>query len=194
MERQVHRIYEMIAIRAGSRILAVTQENFRTLARKILPHLENVDLAVYMLTFSQIGYWSKAEAPGFLNLDKEIVSIIQNRISEFSDLLAFNFAASDAQKYLPDLLEAYRGNHFGEFAWTMDDHLGSSHDRVISVQVFNPPSLLDKITKRERSPRSKHVFNLSSVRAASGTSMRFIVECDGFALGFSPNGSVVRAQ
>lgn len=190
--RQVHRMFEMIAIRSGPKVLAATPANFRKLVAATLSHLDDYETASYLLTFTDVGATSRAHMRLLPEWDARLVSNLQQNMTKLGFLLSFRFESAEAQRYLPDLLEAYRGNHFGEFAWSLDEHLGSSSGNVISIQVFDPPGLLDRLTKRERTPRSKHVFNLSSVRAASGTAISFVLECHGFSLGFAPDGSVIR--
>lgn len=192
-ERLVHRLYEMIAVHAGSRILAVTPANFRKLVAATLPHLDGYESASYLLTFTDIGVTSREHMRRLPEWDACLVSKLQQNMAELGPLVSFRFDGAEARRYLPDLLEAFRGNHVGEFSWSVDDQLGSTRDPIVSVQVFDTPGLIDRLTKRERVPRNRQVFPLSAVRAASGTTMRFVVECDGFSLGFASNGSVVRA-
>lgn len=192
MDRQVHRLFEMIALRAGNRVLAVTQANFRDVVERALPDLDALARTNYLLTFAELSMCLPEYRQQVPAWDAELVSAIQRRMVEFSDLLTFGFGPEEAQKYLPDLLEAYRGNHFGKFAWSVDEHLGTTGDRVLLIETYETQSFLSRLAKRPGAVRSRHAFNLSAVKSASGTAMRFVLECEGFALGFTPDGSVLR--
>ena len=194
MDRQVHRVYEMIALRAGSRVLAVTQTDFNTLAKRALPELNSLEMANYLMTLSMVGTCSREYLPMIPKWDSNLIYAVQSQISEFSDLLGFRVSASDAQRYLADILETYRGNHLGEFSWAADEQLGASNKSVaITVEIFEAPTFMDRLTKRERQPKNRHLFLASSVRAATGTSMRFVLDCGSFNLSFLPDGSVIRS-
>ena len=191
-DRQVHRVFEMIAIHAGDRVLAVTQANFRAMVEAALPDLDPFQRISYLMTFSVAGAVMSRDHIKLVPLwDARLVHGIQAKMSDLGHLLTFKFGNDEAKKFLPDLLESYRGNHVGEFSWSLDEQLGEGK-ALYTVSTYAPPSLLERVTQRERAPLTKYVFSSADVLEASGTSMRFALTCKGFALGFAPNGNVLR--
>jgi hypothetical protein len=185
----------MYAIHSGGHVLAVTADQLRALIDKFLDDLDDFERLSIKMAHSDIqAFGSKEHAKKYPQWERLLISRIQRNVTRIPDLLSFNLRDADARKYIPDLLEAYRGNHIGEFAWSMDEHLGSLGDRAISVEMFDRPGLIDRLTRRDRAPRNKHVFNLSAVRSVSGTAMGFTLKCTTFSLRFTSSGDVLREQ
>lgn len=192
-ERQIHRLYKMIAIRSGDRVLAVTEKSFRELVGRLMPDLDDFERVSFLMARSEMNSaFSRAHAQMMPQWDMQFINRLKVHISEVSELLAFKFDSLEARAYLPDLLEAYRGNHYGEFGWSSDRQLGSD-ELVFTAATYARPGMLDRFTRRERDPLARHTFKQSSIQSATGTAMRFILKCDGFTLNFAPDGNVLNA-
>ncbi|KAA9166608.1 hypothetical protein F3K36_25920 [Delftia sp. BR1] len=190
--RQVHSVFEMIALTTGGKTLATTPENFRQLFEKHLPNLDGIQHANYMLSLSMPEAVLREYRSQIPIWDAALVAGVQRSMHEVGSYFSFNFNATDSLRYLPDLLEVFRANHLGEFAWSLDNGVDDEADAIFTVQTYDAPGFFDRLTKREREPRSKHMFKASSLRGASGTSTRFKLECGGFSINFSPDGGVIK--
>ncbi|WP_313334062.1 hypothetical protein [Comamonas sp.] len=192
--RNIHRMSLMYAVHSGNHVLAITANQLSALIDKYLPHLDEFErISIKMAHSPDFGaFGSRDHANSYPQWERTLISRLQADIGNSADLVSFNFQTADAIRYLPDILEAYRGNHIGEFSWSLDEPLDDQGQTTVTVQTYDPPGFFDKLVQRTREPRSRHLFKLSGVKHLAGTAMNFIVYCNGFAIAFSRSGNVVR--
>lgn len=184
----------MYAVHSGNHVLAITADQLSALIDKHLSHLDEFErISIKMSHSPDFGaFGSRDHAKSYPQWETILISRLRDDIENSAELVSFNFQAADAIKYLPDILEAYRGNHIGEFSWGLDEPLDDPGQTTVTVQTYDPPGFFDKLVQRSRDPRSRHLFKLAGVKHVAGTAMSFIVYCNGFAIAFSRSGNVVR--
>jgi hypothetical protein len=118
-----------------------------------------------------------------------LISRVQQRMADVGHLLTFSITAEEIPRYLPDILEGYRGNHIGEFAFALDE-LHDSDRAVLTLNVYDSPSFFQKLTKAERDPRQRVVIPISDIESIVGTSLRLKLQLRDSVLWLTRDGSL----
>lgn len=168
-EKRIHKMWHMIAIREGSCVLAVFQDSFGELVEKLLPELDTLERVSFKMAAGMSTVLSKSHTAKLPEWERMFVTRLRQRMAEFGKLFTFSILEEEIQKYLPDLLEAYRGNHIGTFAFAVDEIHGSQA-RVLTIEVFDSPSLLQRLTKTVRKPIQRYVIPVKDLKRIAGTS------------------------
>ena len=92
---------------------------------------------------------TRAHAANVPEWERTFIARLKQRMTDVGHLLTFDVAGDEIQKYLPDFLEGYRGNHPDTFAFAVDEFHGSDA-RVLTIEVFDSPSLFQRLAKSIR--------------------------------------------
>ena len=189
-ERRIHSMWHMIAIRDGTYVLAVFQNNFAELVEKLLPDLDAFERISFKMAVSVSTVGTRAHAAKVPEWERTFIARLKQRMSEVGHLLTFDVSGEEIPKYLPDFLEGYRGNHIDTFAFAVDEFHGSG-GRVLTIEVFDSPSALQRLTKSVREPIQKFVVPLRDLKRIAGTSMQMELSTTSGVLRLARNGLVV---
>jgi hypothetical protein len=132
---------------------------------------------------------SPADAKAWPARQALLIARLKHRIAEFGDRLTFSVQGKEIPLFLPGILEGYRGNHMGEFAFSINEFHGSDR-RVATLRFYDPPNLFQKLSKSERQERRAVVLPLDEIRLISGTSVQLKIELRKSELRLGPDGLV----
>lgn len=190
--RRIHTIWKMIAINDGGHVLAVFPSSFQDLVEMLLPELSLLEKTSFKLAASAISATVSTEhynkMPQWENI---FISRLKEKMPEIGHLLTFSLHGDEILTYLPDILEGYRGNHIGEFAFSVDE-LHGSNKTVITLKAYDAPSLWQKFSKSERAPRQQIVLPLQDIQSLVGTTMQFELATTSAVLRLTRDGSIVK--
>ena len=188
-ERRIHSMWHMIAIRDGPNVLAVFQNNFAELVEKLLPDLDTFERISFKMAVSMSTVGTRAHAAKVPEWERTFIARLKQQMPEIGHLLTFDVSGAEIPKYLPDFLEGYRGNHIDTFAFAVDELHGSAA-RVLTIEVFDAPSMLQRLTKSVRKPTQKFVIPVSNLKQIVGTSMQMELSTVSGVLRLARNGFV----
>lgn len=181
----------MIAIRDGGHVLAVFQNNFADLVEKLLPDLDTFERISFKMAVSMSTVGTRAHAAKVPEWEQKFIARLRQRMAEVGHLLTFDLSGDEVPKYLPDLLEGYRGNHLDIFAFAVDE-LHGSDAAVLTIEVFDSPSFLQRLTKAVRAPIQKFVIPVRDIKRIVGTSMQMELSTRTGVLRLTRKGSVTQ--
>jgi len=193
-ERRIHTMWKMIAIRDGGYVLAVFPNDFAELVEKLLPDLDTFERISFKMAVSPISAaGSRAHAAKIPEWEAIFISRLKQRMPDVGHLLTFSLKADEVARYLPDILEGYRGNHLDTFAFSIDD-LHGADAAVLTVDVYDAPSLWHKFTKAVREPRQRYVLAIADIRAIVGTSMQMELKTRTSTLRLMRDGFIMQSS
>jgi hypothetical protein len=193
-ERRIHTMWKMIAISGQGRVFAVFPSAFSDLVETLLPELEQFEKISFKMAASAISaVGSRQHLNRIPEWQSKFVSRLFERWSEIQQLLRFSLSGSEAHAYLRDILESYRGNHHGEFEFSIDE-LHGHRQTVLTMNTYDAPSLWQKAMKTERSPRRTFVIPVSDIEALYGISPQLLLKTRTSTLHLTENGSIIEHQ
>ena len=187
--RRIHTIERMIAIHHVGNVFAVFPSSFSKLVDKLLPDLDRFERISFKSAVTPVSLFVQREH--IKNIPKwELIFLnrLGDQMAEVNHLLACTLDNTDEiEKFLPDILEGYRGNHIGEFAFFFDKVEGTGAS-VVTLQDYDPPSVLQRLTKSERESRQRVVLPLAAVSRVEGTSLELEITVNSRILRLNRNG------
>jgi hypothetical protein len=190
MTRKIHIMWRMIAINDGRQVLAVFKSAFRDLVEELMPELDLIEKTSFKMAATMstvVDSEHRKQMPEWENL---FIRRLKERMDKLGHHLVFKLDPKEVKDYLPDILESYRGNHFEEFGYSVDD-LHGSKSTVVTIKVFDPPKLWERALKTHRVPSQKLLIPLDDIASATGTSISFELHTLTGTVRFKPNGAVV---
>ena len=162
-DRRIHTMWKMIAIRDGVNVLAVFPSDFSELVDKLLPELDLFERASFKMAASPISATaSRAHIAKMPRWEEIFITRLKERMDEVGDLVTFCLASGEVLRYLRDILEGYRGNHFETFAFSIDELHGAGA-AVLTMEVYDSPGLWQRLAKSVRAPIQRYVLPVASV-------------------------------
>ena len=175
-ERRIHTMWKMIAISDHGNVLAVFPDAFSKLVEVLLPELEVFEKISFKMAASAISATgSKQHTLKMPEWEAKFVSRLKERMGELGHLLTFSLAGSEIKEYLPDILEGYRGNHQGEFSFSIEK-LHGRNQTVLTANSFDSPTIWQKITSAERNSRQTFVIPVDDIESVGGTSLQLSIK------------------
>ena len=188
--RRIHSIDRMVALHQGPRVVAVFKSSFAELVDRLLPELS---------VFERLGFKSLGSFGEFLNKEhlaklpaweRLFFERLSENIADVGHLLSFDMSdADEIRTYLPDVLESYRGNRIGDFAFFFDSVEGDMPS-IVTLQAYDPPSFWQRITKADRPARQRVLVQVGDIKRVVGTSVEFQLETATSTLGLRKDGSI----
>ena len=180
----------MVAIHVDSHVFAVLPEAFSQLVDLLLHDVDHMARIGVKMAVSVLGTAGSTESTKRLpERHSLLISRLRERWSELGHLLCFSLAGNDIKTYLLDALEGYRGNHIGEFAFFLDQVEGSD-DLVLTLEAYDPPTWLQRMTKAERAPRQRVVIPARDIESVVGTSVSMKLKLRNSELWLTRRGSI----
>lgn len=189
-KRCIHSMWHMIAICDGPNVLAVFQNNFAELVERLLPDLDRLERISFKLAVSMSTVCSRAHAAKVPEWERTFIARLKQRMPEVGHLLTFDVTGGEIPKYLPDFLEGYRGNHTNTFAFAVDEMHGSGGS-ALTIDVFDTPSIMQRLTKAVREPIQRFVIPVQNLKRIAGTSMQMELTTNTGVLRLTRNGLVI---
>lgn len=189
-ERKIHTMWKMIAIRDGDKVLAVFQSAFGELTDTLLSDLDQLERISFKMAASSLSTTAKREH--YLKMpqwEALFLTRLKSQMATIGHLLNISVEGDEIIKYLPDILESYRGNHIGEFGFEVDELHG--HDQsVLTLSTYNSPGIMTRLFRSERSPRQRINILRSDIKSITGTSLRLWIKTAGRTLELGPSGNI----
>lgn len=184
-------MWKMIAIRDGGNVLAVFPNDFAQLVEKLLPDLDQFEQISFKMAASRISAaGSRAHAAKIPEWEEKFISRLKQRMPEVGPLLTFKLSSEEVPRYLPDILEGYRGNHMDTFAFAVDELHGASAT-VLTMDVFETPNLWQRFAKSVREPAQRYVIPVPEILGIVGTSMQMEIHTRTATLRLLRNGFII---
>ena len=189
-ERKIHTMWNMIAIRDGDKVLAVFPNAFGQLTNTLLSDLDQMERISFKMAASSLSTTAMREH--YLKMpqwEALFITRLKGQMAAIGHLLSISVKGDEIVKYLPDILEGYRGNHIGEFGFEVDELHG--HDQsVLTLSTYDPPGLMTRLFKAERSPRQRINILRSDIKSITGTSLRLWIKTAKKTLELGPSGHI----
>ena len=183
-------MWKMIAIRDDGNVLAVFPDSFAQLVELLLPELDKFERISFKMAASIISAaGSKEHAAKIPHWEEIFIARLKQRMAEVGHLLTFSLSGSEVKKYLHDILEGYRGNHIGTFGFDVDEVHGAGTP-VVTLNVYDTPSLWQKLSKAERSPLQRFIVPIADIQSIVGTSLQMELKTRTSTLRLTRNGAI----
>jgi hypothetical protein len=181
----------MVALHNDKVVLAVFKNSFRELVARLMPELSNLEQIGFLSAGASFGEFLRKEHLASLPKWEDLFfSRLQEQLLDVQHLLKFDLTVADEiATYLTDILEAYRGNRIGEFAFCIDQIEGRGSS-VVALEAFDPPSVWQRVTNAERLPRQRVVLLIEDIKRVAGTSFEFQLQTATGSVGLLRDGAI----
>jgi hypothetical protein len=181
----------MVALHSGSHVLAVFPRAFAELVDILLHDLSQMERISFKSAGGDNGlFLSKEHVPNFPKWEALFFSRLGEKIAEVGHLLTCDLdKAEEIERFLPDVLEGYRGNRIGEFAFFFDE-VASGGGSVVTLVAYDRPTAWQRVTKSERDARQRVLVPVADIERVSGTSLELLLTTTGGAIRLRRDGSI----
>ena len=182
-------MWKMIAVHCGGHVFVVFPNTFSDLVGALLPELDPLETISFKLA-ANTSVTSSAHIKQIPKWESLFIARLMEQMPKMTYKLAVALKGDEIPKYLPDVLEGYRANHIGAFDFAVDE-LYHTRDRVITLNRYDSPHLLQRITKAERDARQRVLIPMARVESVVGTSLYLELKTSTGTLCLMQDGSFV---